>query len=222
MEANITIKDNSFNLFADKSIFWVEAKTLILADIHLGKAPHFRKHGIAVPDEIGQEDLRRLQQLMFKTHPERVLILGDFFHSSMNNEAHYFKLWRQQFTSIEFILIKGNHDILESGFYTDIGLTIHQNYLKEQSFVFIHNLNEIHRSKNSINDSSYVFSGHIHPGIRLTGKAKQSMKLPCYVFGEHHSILPAFSTFSGLAMLRPNKKDQIYVIAANKVIKLDR
>ena len=54
------IFENTFLLSANKTIFWEEEKILILSDLHLGKSGHFRKAGIAIPQNILQEDLFRL------------------------------------------------------------------------------------------------------------------------------------------------------------------
>jgi hypothetical protein len=44
--------------------------------------------------------------------------------------------------------------------------------------------------------------------------------LPCFYFTEKYAILPAFSRFTGLYKLRPNKKDNIFALVENQVIKM--
>ena len=46
---SIEIYNHNFILHPSGAIFWLEKKTLFLADVHLGKVAHFRKNGIAVP-----------------------------------------------------------------------------------------------------------------------------------------------------------------------------
>ena len=65
---------------------------------------------------------------------------------------------------------------------------------------------------------SYVLCGHLHPGIRLVGKGRQSLRLPCFQFGPYQGILPAFGQFTGLAMIEPEEKDQIFAIAEDQVL----
>ena len=43
------IFNQTFLLSAQRTVFWEEEKTLILSDLHLGKSGHFRKSGIAIP-----------------------------------------------------------------------------------------------------------------------------------------------------------------------------
>ena len=45
----IQINKNHFDLHPSGALYWEEKKTLMLADVHLGKVAHFRKNGIAVP-----------------------------------------------------------------------------------------------------------------------------------------------------------------------------
>ena len=67
-----------------KAVFYPEASALIISDAHLGKADHFRKSGIAVPQEVNITNLNRLKVLIETYLPSRVIFLGDLFHSSLN------------------------------------------------------------------------------------------------------------------------------------------
>ncbi len=69
-------------------------------------------------------------------------------------------------------------------------------------------------------------SGHVHPGVRLQGKGKQSLSLPCFHFTEKQCIMPAFGEFTGKFIIKPNGKDRVYVIAKSNneqvVMKVDK
>lgn len=56
----------------------------------------------------------------------------------------------------------------------------------------------------------YTLSGHLHPGITLSGKGRQRLRLPCFWFGAQTGILPAFGAFTGLADIQPRQGDQIF------------
>jgi hypothetical protein len=43
------------------------------------------------------------------------------------------------------------------------------------------------------------------------------MTLPCFYFGKDQGILPAFGSFTGMALIAPQKDDRIFVIAENKI-----
>ena len=64
------INGNTFWISPERCIYWEEQNALILADIHLGKAGHFRNAGVAVPQRSGVADLQRLiaQLFLFKAN----------------------------------------------------------------------------------------------------------------------------------------------------------
>jgi metallophosphoesterase superfamily enzyme len=63
-------------------------------------------------------------------------------------------------------------------------------------------------------------SGHIHPCVRLSGKARNSMTLPCFWFAEKFGVLPAFGDFTGTYRVVPKKGDQVYVCAGKTIKKV--
>src|ERR1700761_3956202 len=89
--------DQDLMLLPQRAIYWQQQKTLIAADVHLGKVGHFRKAGIAVPRDLEQGDLAVLSDLIHEYKPHTLLFLGDLFHSDMNADWDWFALWRQQF-----------------------------------------------------------------------------------------------------------------------------
>lgn len=70
-----------FWLSPNRYIFWEEEKALIVSDLHFGKTGHFRKSGIAVPQNIFKEDLQRLMDGISFFKPGQIIAVGDLFHS---------------------------------------------------------------------------------------------------------------------------------------------
>jgi DNA ligase-associated metallophosphoesterase len=208
-----TIYDQHLWLSAQRTIYWEEQKTLIASDLHFGKTGHFRKSGIAVPQNIYKEDLQRLISQLHYFKPEQLLVVGDFFHSHANTELEWFKKWRRDFAQLPIILVKGNHDILQDTWYSEADIVVIEKELRIHHFLFNH---ESCEEKADV----YTFCGHIHPGILLQGIGKQSLRLPCFYFGEHHCILPAFSKFTGTALIEPKTKDAIFAIVENKLMRM--
>lgn len=205
--------DQTLLLLPEKAIFWEEEKTLIIADIHLGKVGHFRKSGIGIPKQMEQDDLALISDLIHVYKPAKIIFLGDLFHSDMNNDWEWLVLWRSMFKSIEMILVLGNHDILNNKFYTDLEFGLHET-LTIRPFVFSH---EPFKTT-ELTDDVYVISGHIHPGVTLKGGARQVLTLPCFHFGARQAIIPAFGKFTGKVCVRNVKGDKIFAVAKNKVI----
>lgn len=203
----------TLELLPQKAIWWKAKRTLILADTHLGKAQHFRKAGYAVPQKIFEKDLELLNELVVRWEPEKIIVVGDMFHSIANSEVHIFEIWREQFSQVNFILVKGNHDILAEKLYREMKIEVHDFYAMSP-FSFSHHL------ASSFLPNEIVFSGHIHPGILLRGKSKQKARLACYYFTQHYVLLPAFGNFTGLEIISPEKNSKVFAIVENKVIEV--
>lgn len=206
------INGQQFWLSAARCLFWEEQRALILSDLHFGKTGHFRKEGIAIPADVYQEDLMRLWEQIQFFKPEKIVFVGDLFHSRINLEFDWFLKWRNDLPHIEMHLVVGNHDILPTHFYEKMGLILHEECLIVHDFCFAHDKPEKYTA------SHYVISGHIHPGIRLSGMGKQSLRFPCFYFNPQFAILPAFSKFTGLALIEPNKQENVFAIVENQVI----
>ena len=210
------LQEQQLTLYPQKALYWHEQNCLLLSDLHLGKATHFRKAGMAVPAEIHQHDLQRLDYLLQETAASKVYFLGDLFHSELNTEWWAFAHWLEKYPQQEFILIKGNHDILPQEAYASSRLHIIEEELTISPFILTH---EPFRDK-KIKSGLYNICGHIHPAIKLKGAAFQQHTLPCFYFGLHYAILPAFGKFTGFHQIKPKKGDSIFAIAENRIFRL--
>lgn len=215
MQAPLLHKIHNQNLWlsAQRSIFWEEEKALIVSDLHFGKTGHFRKAGIAIPQTIYKEDLQRLVDLIHHFKPTQLIVVGDFFHSHANTELDLFKKWRADFSYLKITLVKGNHDILKDSWYAASAIDLIEKEWQINSFLFTHDKCKEYKDV-------YTFCGHIHPGIVLYGLGKQALRLPCFYFGENHCILPAFSRFTGIAVMEPKRKDQLFAVVENALVRM--
>jgi DNA ligase-associated metallophosphoesterase len=207
------IHEQNLWLSAQRSVFWEEQKALIVSDLHFGKTGHFRKSGIAVPQSVYKEDLQRLVSLLHYFNPKKLIVVGDFFHSHANVELDWFQKWRNDFAELEIILVRGNHDILHDAWYKQTNITIIENELIINPFLFTHDRCDDHQNL-------YTFCGHLHPGIVLHGLGKQSLRLPCFYFAKNHCVLPAFSKFTGAVSVEPKQNDTVFVIVENKLVRM--
>jgi len=199
-------------LLPQKAIWLKQKKTVLMADLHFGKINHFRRAGIPVPARANDKNAENLIAVLQETKPERIIFLGDLFHSHYNEDWEVVGQIRKHFSECSFELVLGNHDILSEVQYTRYNMKFYLNELREDDFLLTHEPLE------EVPEGVYNLCGHIHPGVNLRGAGKQSITLPCFYFGKHQAILPAFGSFTGLARVVPKKDDRIYVIAEDKII----
>ncbi|MCR4033754.1 MULTISPECIES: ligase-associated DNA damage response endonuclease PdeM [Flavobacterium] len=208
----IQIQNQNFVLHSSGALFWEEKKMIIISDVHLGKITHFRKHGIAIPQNAVSENFKKITDILEHFQPEKIIFLGDLFHSSMNSEWDLFEEWISNHNQ-ETYLIAGNHDIIDQKHYYEIGILV-VDVLEIDGFFFTHHPTE--------KEDFFNFSGHIHPGIILRGLGMQSLKLRCFFHKPNQMILPAFGEFTGKFILKPESDHLVYAIAGNEVILINK
>jgi len=207
----IEISGERAKLLWQKAVWLPNYKTLLAADLHFGKINHFRRAGIPVPPKANDRNTETLIDLLNETKADRVIFLGDLFHSHYNEEWSVLGQVLRHFSTCSFELVRGNHDIMSLVQYQRHRILVHESPLR------LGGLQLTHQPVVKSGEECYNLAGHIHPGIRLTGRGRQSVTLPCFYFGRDEGILPAFGSFTGMALLRPKKEDRIFVIADNKI-----
>jgi uncharacterized protein len=207
----ILLSGENFFLLPQKALYRPALKQLILADLHLGKSTHFRKKGIPLPANTFLKDIDLLHHLLSKWQPETVLFLGDLFHSDYNREWLWLKSVLQHYPSTQFILVEGNHDILESGHY-ELPNFLTAEIIEEEYLLFSHHP--------LAQPGKLNICGHVHPGLRLSGRARESLTLPCFYLGGQHLILPAFGYHTGLQII--DDQGQFFAVTGSKVVAVNR
>ena len=207
------MKGETWQLLPDKAVFWKRQRLLFLSDLHLAKDMHFRKNGIAVPTGMTGKTLKRLGNLIHQYQPERILLLGDLFHSERNNAVEEFATWKKSGTAIKFQLVDGNHDILPESDYKLMGIELLGSEYSIGPFSFRH-------EPPDNTNLSFTVCGHLHPAARLTGIGKQSLRFPCFWQTSKMFVLPAFGEFTGGKTIHPAADDSVYAIAEGDLYKV--
>lgn len=210
----IEIKNNQFVLLPQKAVFWKNEKTLLISDLHLGKVTHFRKEGIAIPTAAFENNFKRLDELILSNNAYRIIFLGDLFHNRHNAEWELFAAWRNKYHSIEMIIVLGNHDILPQRLFDDNKIIVFDDEYRIGNFVFAHH------PKEKFIKNTYTFCGHIHPVFCFRAKARQSLKLPCFIVDKCQAILPSFGVFTGGYEMKQISDRNIYVIGKEEIINI--
>lgn len=209
LTAEVHVAGEHLVLHAHRALYWPRMRWVVVSDLHLGKAAHFRKAGVPLPEGQDVATLARLDGVIREFAPERVLILGDLFHSSHNKAWALFHSWAMHQTCA-LQLVFGNHDILADRRYMEAGVGITAGSLEVGPFLFAHEP-EPQRGQ-------YVIGGHVHPGISLRGRARQHMRLPCFTFGPDLGVLPAFGLSTGLFTILPGPTQYVFACTPGSVI----
>jgi DNA ligase-associated metallophosphoesterase len=210
-QISLIIGQEEFLLLPQKALIRTNDNTLIIADLHLGKATHFRKCGIPVSDEVFKTDLLKIETLIIQFNIENVWVLGDFFHSKSNSEWNRFQQWLESSTIKKWTIIPGNHDKSTLAESISTKMEIAETHILLNGIIYCHEFQE---------NTLPVISGHIHPGISLQGNGKQKLQIPCFYQHGLNLLLPAFGSFTGLAKINPQKGDRVFGIANNSILEI--
>ena len=204
-----------WTLLPQRAAYWSERRWLVVADVHFGKAASFRARGIPVPQGTTAENLARLSHLIDQWQPTTLLFLGDLFHA---REAHAaltlaaLYAWRERHSALDLVLVEGNHD--RSAGAPPPALRVHREHdpWRVDDFAFCHFPCFV--------PSAYALAGHLHPAVRLHGRAADSLRLPCFWLRGTLLVLPAFGSFTGGAAFRRQNGDRVIAVADDRVVEV--
>lgn len=202
-------------LLAGRAVFWNERRWLIVADVHFGKAATFRAHGVPVPQGTTSDNLMRLSGLIDQRAPTAIVFLGDLFHA---REAHAPATiaalceWRERHDALALVLVEGNHDRAAGATPAVLRIRREIEPWRVGDFAFCHYPRFV--------QSAHAFAGHLHPAVRLHGRADDSVRLPCFWLREGLTVLPAFGSFTGGAHFNREPGDRVVAVAQDRVVEL--
>lgn len=202
-------------LLPQRAAFLPRHAILLIADLHLGKSTAFRARGLAIPGGADATSLMRLSELIATVHAQRVIFLGDFFHSRHAQNATTLaalRAWRTRHGALEVDLVLGNHDLHAGVPPADCAIRIHAPWMTLGSVTCCH-----HPVASA---GTHVIAGHLHPATTIHGPARDRARLPCFVLREGLCILPSFGEFTGAADFTPAPGDRLYVAVPERVFAL--
>lgn len=202
-------------LFPERALFLERERTLVVADVHLGKAAALRAEAIAVPSGSTTSDLDRLSRLLATTGATRLVILGDFLHAREGRAPRTLaaaRRWRAAHAALEIVLVRGNHDRRSGDPPDELRFLCVDAPFVEEGVAFVHEPEPVR--------GAYTLGGHLHPGVRLKGRARERVHLPAFVLGRRLGVLPAFGSLTGCALVAPVATDRVYVVAGETVVRV--
>ncbi len=197
-------------------------RTLLVSDLHLGKAATFRRAGIPMPEGSTQEDLARLERLVARHQIRRLLIVGDLFHAKSgctDQVREEFAATRSRMADTEIVLVIGNHDRSLGRLPADIGIDASLPFLDEPPFHFIHEpSNEVTASGRDL----FTISGHLHPTLTIRSPSGDRISDRCFVSERGLLVLPAFGSFTGGQRILPTDGMRLWIARDDGVVEVTR
>lgn len=211
----IEVAGEALHLLPERAAYWPDGDLLLVADAHFGKAASFRAQGVPVPGGTTGETLARLDAAVARCGARRVAFLGDFLHSRQGRvpgTLEALAAWRARQAALELLLVRGNHDARAGDPPGSLGVRVESEPHPVGPWLLCH--------EPGPRVGGYVLAGHIHPAMRLTGRANESLRLPCFWFGAGSAVLPAFGAFTGTAVVDPAAGDRVWVVAGERVLEV--
>jgi DNA ligase-associated metallophosphoesterase len=199
-------------LMPERAVFWPETSTVLVADLHFGKAAFFRSKGFAVPAGTTADTLQRLGRVLEVTGAQRLIILGDILHARQEAQTGFqdqVSRWRDQYP-VEMWLVRGNHDRNAGDPPANWRIEVLEEPYRSGPFALCHVPSPV--------AGAYTLAGHLHPVVRLEGMGRDRQTLPCFWMGTAVGVLPAFGSFTGSAIVQPERGDQVFVLAEANVV----
>jgi len=225
----------SLRLLAGRAVWWPEASTLFVADVHLGKAESFSALGVPVPRGPTAATLDRLAGLVDACAATRLVVLGDLLHARQAQAPATIGLlrqWRARHAGLHCVLVRGNHDDHAGDPPADLGIEMVTEGERLGPFSLCHvpcDSGAPPSAASGVDQRSgdrqcqpggYRLAGHLHPAVRLSGRGGASVRLPCFRVGESQMVLPAFGDFTGGATIVRIAGERVFAIAPPRVIEL--
>lgn len=208
---NISILNQTIALLADKAALLPDG-TLVVADLHLGKATAFQAKGLAIPEGDSDADLQRLGTICEQVGATRILINGDLFHSPAGLTPAIERLletWLSTMT-VPVQLIVGNHDAKLRRLPAALNPV---SFTEAAGFHIVHDPADAPPGKPAV-------CAHWHPVARIADGKRTSLRLPCFLLRGSILVTPSFGTFTGGAIIDRQKGDRVFVAPGDRVIEV--
>jgi DNA ligase-associated metallophosphoesterase len=176
-------------LVADLSgaLVWPEQSMVVVADLHLEKGSALARRGLLLPPYDTRTTLTRLEAVLARWRPRRVVSLGDGFHdgaASTRLGAEDRLRLRRLVAACDWLWLAGNHDPAPP---EGLGGRVEQ--ALEIAGITL-------RHAPAPQPGAREIAGHLHPcaGVEVRGR---QLSRRCFVDDGRRLLLPAFGSYTG-------------------------
>jgi DNA ligase-associated metallophosphoesterase len=206
----------TFTLLPERALAWPSRGTLVVADVHAGKASSFRQAGVPVPRGATSTDAARLTTLIAATGATRLVILGDLLHDARGRGAETMRelgAWRERHAALEVLLVRGNHDRRAGDPPDAWSFRCVDEPHVEDGVAFSHD-------PACARTGTPTLAGHVHPAVVLRDRPRGRLRCACFHFAPALATLPAFGSFTGARVIRPRPGDRVFAVGSDAVVEV--
>lgn len=164
----------------DTALWFTIEKVLVINDLHIGYEEALHRKGILVPRFQLEQIMKKLQGILEKTKPTKIIINGDLKHefgTVLRQE------WREVLEFLDFLLrnvseviiIKGNHDLIIKPIADKKGVKVVNGYMVGDTLI-------VHGDELVETTVERIVIGHEHPAITIREGSKWE-KYKCFLKG---------------------------------------
>lgn len=169
------------------ALVWPAAGTVVVADLHFEKGSAFAVRGALLPPYDTRATLARLEAVLRRWRPRRVISLGDGFHDA-RGAARLSAADRARLGAMieahEWLWVLGNHDPTPPA-----GLGGRTADAVELAGVVL-------RHRPEADPQGPEVAGHLHPKASVSVRGHR-LSRPCFVGDRRRLVLPAFGAYTG-------------------------
>jgi hypothetical protein len=183
----VEVNGETLQLDPAGALYWPAEQTLVFADLHFEKGSAYARSGQMLPPYDTRATLARMEALIIRHAPARVIALGDSFHdrgAADRLDEHERAVLVRLGRSAEWIWIAGNHDPAPPSW---LGGKVREE-IALGDLVFRHEPSPV-RSRGEI-------AGHLHPCKSVTRHGR-SLRRRCFVSDRLRLVMPAFGAYAG-------------------------
>ena len=182
-------EDILLEMLPSRALFLPATKELLICDIHLGKAEYFQQNGIPLTNNSDKNNFERIKIIVKKYKPEKLIILGDLFHSKYSLDTTLQKKIEDlpSLLNAKVELVRGNHDA---------GCNIKN--IKIFDIKKNKNITYSHEPIKLTDNKTLNICGHYHPKLYLKSSGDK-LSFRCFAMDTKENILylPAFGDLTG-------------------------
>ena len=208
----LAIASGELELLPEHAVLEPATRSLLVADLHLGKGLSFRAQGLNVPAGSTALTLERLARLLDQHQPAALFILGDLLHDARARHPAVLErlsAWRHAYPDLEVSLLTGNHDRQAGVLPESCGIRAAGTELSLGAWTLRHD--------DSDEACGFTIAGHVHPAVRIASGIDTLVR-PCFWLRERSLVIPAFGAMTGGWRVRPAGDERVFISTGGAVV----